>query len=172
MKEFLRSRKKPLLLTLLALLALLLLWYSRPVDVHTLLGKQQIRIIHVTVISYENGSRWSLHDPSRSALLEGDQARQVMEKLEDLRFVRFPLGSLRQLLAGRDTAGGQRVYWYQLACAQALEDWNIRWPQFSIDRWFRGSNVKLLLFAPQGREQGQELGTLLWELAEEGKEGL
>lgn len=166
-----KRRKRNLLLALLGLLILWCLWYSRPVDIHVLLGQREAEHIGGLVI-FDAGSPWSRYD-SRTFDVEGSQAEALMKQLETLRFRRSPLGPLLRLLPIREvrTATGDREADYHASLTFWSRD-SGTWEPFQLldfwmDRWSCGPHGDLPLHISHGREQSQALGRFLWEMAGE-----
>lgn len=168
-----KEHKKALLWVLAGLLAVWCLWYSRPVDVHFLLGRQTPDCVSGMVMA-GIGSPWKT-PKTRTFTVDGQDLETLMGQLEDFRFRRSPLEPLLKVLpplGGRSarTEAGETCYQIGFAfySTENEEQWDTLLNlEFWIDRWTHGTYTSLPLSVSDGKEQGQALGAWLWDWAKQ-----
>lgn len=175
MKAFWREHKNKnaFLWGLAGLLAVWCLWYSRPVDIHFLLGTAQPDCASGLVIK-DVGSPWKSRK-ERSFTVEGPDMEALLGELENLRFRRSPLEPLLKILpplGGRSTTTKYEDTDYQIGlCFYSTENQEQWTPllnlEFWIDRWTYGAYASLPLSVSAPQEKGRTLGAWLWDWAEQ-----
>lgn len=163
-----RSHWKPLALTAVLLLAAA--WYSRPVDVYTLIyGIEPPDSISIS-LSDLGSSRTDY--PLKNLSPEDPEWDAVLESIEALRFRRPPWNFLLQLVPERTTTGravheGDRHVTFLLS-KRAVGYIQV---QFFIDGWMYHSpysNRNLTLWVADSRESGEALAEVFQPLLESG----
>ena len=165
-------------LVVLALAALWCLWYSRPVDIKFLMGKEKPENVDISVSLPAGHPELDSHKVFLSC--EETEYSLLLERLETLRFRRSPLEPLRRLFSWNPRGGRIRVYdedySFDLRFLREEPDHSYSLIQqifFQIEYWsyeMPASQPLFLsdqpLFVSDAQETGRELGAWLMELAE------
>ncbi|MBD5147334.1 MAG: hypothetical protein HDT19_00840 [Oscillibacter sp.] len=166
MKLWFRRHKKAAYLGLLILAEAWCLWYSRPVDIHFLMGNQKA--------AYMSASIWPQSDFPNLTQKNLDFTAGTLEmealtkRLEALRFHRSPLEPLLRVFpSGNRASVVDPEQDYHIYLAAYTEDYGLLTQiEFSIDQWSYGPAASLPLYLSRGQEQGRELGAFLWEITQ------
>lgn len=152
-------------------------WYVRPITIHDLGLDTKPDVISIIVIRNSSGS--DIENQSLR-LEEGDPDFQpVLERLEGLRFHRYPTNPLLQAMPSLEGLGGKRLwtidgYEYHIYINMknpGASDWTVPL-SCDVDAWsYRDyqHGVSLPLYISHAHETAKALGDELWEIALQGK---
>lgn len=160
------KRDKKILLIPVVLIIAAAAWFARPVSIHTLMKDRSPDCIGFSV--------WSeSHFPDQRDItftLGTPEADALMERLESIRFHRSPLEPLLRAISwpfGRSWEIDPKKD-YRFYCIMYNENGEtIQQMEFWISDWSYGPACRLPLYVFNGQEKGRELGTWLWEMAQE-----
>lgn len=165
-----KKRIKIGIIILIVLIIAAAAWYARPVSIYTLLDGEVPDLIGVSVESeaetYQNDYNMTYHDMKLNA--GTPELDALMTRLESLRFHRSPFELLYHLSNTKSSVSIDVEKDYTFFIDMYNKDGElIEMMQFWIAGWYYGPACRLPLYVFNGQEKGRELGTWLWEMAQE-----